>query len=119
MPDPTQAIRQFNRFYTREIGVLDGNLLQSGFSLAEARILYELAHASNLAASDIGERLGLDRGYLSRMLRSFHKKRLVTKKVDLNDRRRAPLTLTEKGRRHSRRDLSPHRRHCRRLRTSR
>jgi DNA-binding MarR family transcriptional regulator/GNAT superfamily N-acetyltransferase len=98
MSEPTQAIRQFNRFYTREIGVLNGNLLQSGFSLAEARILYELAQASNLAASEIGERLGLDQGYLSRMLRAFQKQRLITRKVDASDRRRSPLALTEKGR---------------------
>lgn len=98
MPDASAAIRQFNRFYTREIGVLHGNLLQSGFSLAEARILYELGQASEIAATEIGEKLNLDRGYLSRMLRAFQKKRLISRKTDTTDRRRAHLSLTEKGR---------------------
>jgi DNA-binding MarR family transcriptional regulator/ribosomal protein S18 acetylase RimI-like enzyme len=98
MSDASAAIRRFNRFYTREIGVLDGNLLQSGFSLAEARILYELAHTPEIAATDIGEKLNLDRGYLSRMLRSFQRKRLISRKTDATDMRRSHLSLTEKGR---------------------
>jgi DNA-binding MarR family transcriptional regulator/N-acetylglutamate synthase-like GNAT family acetyltransferase len=98
MPDASDAIRQFNRFYTREIGVLDGNLLQSGFSLAEARILYELAHTPEIAATDIGDKLNLDHGYLSRMLRAFQRKRLITRKTDAADKRRSHLSLTDKGR---------------------
>ncbi|MDP1699621.1 MAG: helix-turn-helix domain-containing GNAT family N-acetyltransferase [Aestuariivirga sp.] len=98
MPDASAAIRRFNRFYTREIGVLDGNLLKSGFSLAEARILYELGQTPKMSATDIGEKLNLDRGYLSRMLRSFQKKRLISRKTDAADKRRSHLSLTEKGR---------------------
>jgi DNA-binding MarR family transcriptional regulator/predicted GNAT family acetyltransferase len=98
MPDATHAIRRFNRFYTREIGVLNGNLLQSGFSLAEARILYELAQTPEIAATEIGEKLNLDRGYLSRMLRAFQRKRLISRKTDATDRRRSHLSLTDKGR---------------------
>ena len=98
MPDAFAAIRRFNRFYTREIGVLDGDLLQSGFSLAEARILYELAQTPEIAASEIGEKLNLDRGYLSRMLRAFERKRLISRKTDAADKRRSHLSLTEKGR---------------------
>jgi DNA-binding MarR family transcriptional regulator/GNAT superfamily N-acetyltransferase len=98
MPDASSAIRRFNRFYTREIGVLDGNLLQSGFSLAEARILYELARTQEIAATEIGEKLNLDRGYLSRMLRAFQRKRLISRKTDAADKRRSHLLLTEKGR---------------------
>ena len=98
MPVASAAIRRFNRFYTREIGVLDGNLLQSGFSLVEARILYELAQTPEIAATDIGEKLGLDRGYLSRMLRAFQRKRLISRKTDAADKRRLHLSLTEKGR---------------------
>jgi DNA-binding MarR family transcriptional regulator len=98
MPDASAAIRRFNRFYTREIGVLDGNLLQSGFSLAEARILYELAHTPEISATEIGEKLSLDRGYLSRMLRAFQRKRLISRKTDATDKRRSHLSLTEKGR---------------------
>ena len=98
MPDASAAIRQFNRFYTREIGVLDGNLLQSGFSLAEARILYELAQTPEIAATEIGEKLNLDRGYLSRMLRAFQRRRLISRKTDAADNRRSHLSLTDKGR---------------------
>src|SRR5436190_19973238 len=98
MPDTSAAIRRFNRFYTREIGVLDGNLLQSGFSLAEARILYELAQTPEIAAKEIGEKLNLDRGYLSRMLRAFERKRLISRRTDAADKRRSHLSLTEKGR---------------------
>ena len=98
MPDAPSAIRRFNRFYTREIGVLDGNLLQSGFSLAEARILYELGQTPEIAATDICESLNLDRGYLSRMLRSFQRKRLISRKTDATDKRRSHLSLTKKGR---------------------
>ena len=98
MPDAAAAIRRFNRFYTREIGVLDGNLLQSGFSLAEARVLYELGQSPELAATEIGEKLNLDRGYLSRMLRAFQRKRLITRTTDAADKRRSHLSLTEKGR---------------------
>ena len=98
MPEASAAIRRFNRFYTREIGVLDGNLLKSGFSLAEARILYELAHTPEIAATEIGEKLNLDRGYLSRMLRAFQRKRLITRKTDATDKRRSHLLLTDKGR---------------------
>jgi DNA-binding MarR family transcriptional regulator/N-acetylglutamate synthase-like GNAT family acetyltransferase len=98
MPDASAAIRRFNRFYTREIGVLDGNLLQSGFSLAEARILYELGQTPEMAATDIGEKLNLDRGYLSRMLQAFQRKRLISRKTDATDKRRSHLSLTEKGR---------------------
>jgi DNA-binding MarR family transcriptional regulator/GNAT superfamily N-acetyltransferase len=98
MTDASAAIRRFNRFYTREIGVLDGNLLQSGFSLAEARILYELAQTPKIAATEIGEKLNLDRGYLSRMLRAFQRKRLISRQTDAADRRRSHLSLTDKGR---------------------
>lgn len=98
MPDASAAIRRFNRFYTREIGVLDGNLLQSGFSLAEARIIYEVAQAPEIAAKEISEKLNLDRGYLSRMLRAFERKRLISRKTDAADKRRSHLSLTEKGR---------------------
>jgi DNA-binding MarR family transcriptional regulator/GNAT superfamily N-acetyltransferase len=93
------AVRHFNRFYTRQIGVLQEGLLASDFSLAEARVLYELAHADGTStATEIGTSIGLDAGYLSRMLRSFEERALVQRRPSAADGRRANLTLTRKGR---------------------
>src|SRR5579864_4910128 len=96
--DPIQAIRRFNRFYTRQIGVLNEHLLQSPFSLTEVRVLYELAHRRNLTAGELGKDLGLDRGYLSRMLQSFEAKGWIATAASRDDRRRLFLSLTAKGR---------------------
>jgi DNA-binding MarR family transcriptional regulator/GNAT superfamily N-acetyltransferase len=92
------AIRRFNRFYTRRIGVLQDNFLNSSFSLAEGRVLYELAHRERPTATELAGALGLDHGYLSRILRSFSERGLVTKVPAPNDRRQSLLALTVKGR---------------------
>ena len=92
-------VRRFNRFYTRQIGVLNGGFLQSSFSLTEVRVLYEIAHRERTAASEIIRDLGIDAGYLSRILRAFHRKGLVAKRTSSDDRRQIDLTLTVKGRR--------------------
>src|SRR2546430_16889296 len=67
------AVRRFNRFYTKQIGILGERLLQSPFSLAEMRVLYEIANRENVSAVELAEELRLDAGYLSRILRRFQK----------------------------------------------
>src|ERR1700704_3193593 len=92
------AVRAFNRFYTSKLGVLDQHLLKSPFSLSEARVLYELAHRQDLVAKEIGIELGLDPGYLSRIVQKFDEDRLITRKPLPSDRRQYRLSLTAKGR---------------------
>lgn len=96
--DQIAAVRAFNRFYTRKLGVLDQHLGKSPFSLSEARVLYELAHRDELAAKEIGNELGLDAGYLSRIVQSFDEQGLITRKPLPADRRQYQLSLTAKGR---------------------
>jgi DNA-binding MarR family transcriptional regulator/GNAT superfamily N-acetyltransferase len=96
--DQVAAVRAFNRFYTRKLGVLDQQLLKSPFSLSEARVLYELAHREDLAAKEIGTELGLDPGYLSRIIQNFDENGLITRKPLPTDRRQYRLSLTAKGR---------------------
>ena len=97
-PDAVQAIRRFNRFYTRQIGVLEEHLLHSRFSLTEVRVLYELAHRPQVTAAELGGDLGLDRGYLSRILRNFEDQAWIAVTPSPQDRRKRFLTLTPKGR---------------------
>jgi DNA-binding MarR family transcriptional regulator/GNAT superfamily N-acetyltransferase len=92
------AFRQFNRFYTREIGTLREGLLDSEFSLTEARVLYELATRGEATATEIAKELTLDAGYLSRILRRFEDGGLVKRKVSTGDARQAILLITRHGR---------------------
>jgi DNA-binding MarR family transcriptional regulator/GNAT superfamily N-acetyltransferase len=92
------AIRNFNRFYTRRIGVLEEGLLASPFTLTQARVLFELGTRKRLTAGALIELLGLDPGYLSRILQGFVRARLITRKRSTADGRRAQLSLTPKGR---------------------
>ena len=93
-----ETVRDFNRFYTRHVGALGNSHLGSDFSLTEARVLYELAHRDNPTATEIGEALGLDRGYLSRTLRAFKRRGLVTTTTSATDRRQTHLSITAAGR---------------------
>src|ERR1041385_4480945 len=97
-PDSVLAIRHFNRFYTRQIGVLQEHIYRSPFSLTEVRVLYELAYQKNVTAGELCRELGLDRGYLSRMLRDFEAQGLITSTISSSDRRRIFLSLSSKGR---------------------
>jgi DNA-binding MarR family transcriptional regulator/GNAT superfamily N-acetyltransferase len=92
-------VRSFNRFYTRQIGVLQEGLLRSPFSLTEVRVLYELAHRSKPTAAALCAELGLDPGYLSRTLRAFEKSGLISREPSSDDRRQSLLILTPKGQR--------------------
>src|ERR1700704_5275217 len=96
--DQIAAVRAFNRFYTRKLGVLDQHLGNSPFSLSEARVMYELAHRDNLAAKEIGIELGLDPGYLSRIIQNFDENGLIARKALPSDRRQYQISLTAKGR---------------------
>src|SRR6476659_10573988 len=92
------AVRAFNRFYTRKLWVLDQHLMKSPYSLSEARVLYELAHREDPSAKEIGTELGLDAGYLSRIVQSFDEDGLIVRKPLASDRRQYQLALTAKGR---------------------
>jgi DNA-binding MarR family transcriptional regulator/GNAT superfamily N-acetyltransferase len=96
--DSVNAVRSFNRFYTRQIGLLGKGYLDSPFTLAEVRVLYELAHRGAPTAAEIARALGLDAGYLSRMLLSFRKRGFLARKASQVDARQSHLSLTNKGR---------------------
>ena len=91
------AVRQFSRFYTRQLGILREGLLASPFSLAEARVLYELAQRQGLTATELGRDLDLDAGYLSRILKGFEAKGLLARTPSDADGRQNILALTDAG----------------------
>jgi DNA-binding MarR family transcriptional regulator/GNAT superfamily N-acetyltransferase len=91
------AFRRFNRFYTQKIGVLERGYLQSPFSLAEARVLYELGQRGETTASEISARLGLDMGYLSRILAKLQEQQLIRRAPAEQDGRQRLIQVTPKG----------------------
>jgi DNA-binding MarR family transcriptional regulator/GNAT superfamily N-acetyltransferase len=92
-----EAVRRFSRFYTRQIGLLDEGLLRSPFSLTEGRVVYEVAHHEQTTATQLGEELGLDAGYLSRILRGLEKRGLLERQSSPMDGRQFLLSLTDAG----------------------
>jgi len=96
---PTAAVRRFNRFYTRRIGVLQEGLAETRFSLAESRLLWEFAHRERSTAAELARDLGLDPGYLSRLLRSLKEAKLIRSVRSEDDARHLHLSLTAAGRR--------------------
>ena len=92
------AVRRFSRFYSRRLGMLQDAFLQTEFSLAEARVLYELALRDKPIATEVADALGIDRGYLSRILRGFSERGLVRKTSSRADGRQTLLSLTARGR---------------------
>ena len=96
--DRIATVRRFNRFYTRQIGVLRKTFLDSPYSLGEARVLYEIARGDAPTASAVGRALDLDAGYLSRVLRNFEKRGLIRREASSSDARQSHLTLTPRGR---------------------
>lgn len=98
LADRISATRRFNRFYTRQLGLLDEGLLNSPFSLTQSRTLYELAQRKHATAADLCNDLGLDAGYLSRILAEFQKTGLIEKTASPDDARQTRLSLTTKGR---------------------
>src|SRR6267154_1495205 len=103
-PNPRPAgeaidiIRSFNRRYTRQLGLLDKGLLGSEFTLTEARVLYELANGEDSTATQIAGELGLDLGYMSRLIKKFGRRRYIKRKRSTVDARQSRLQLTERGR---------------------
>jgi DNA-binding MarR family transcriptional regulator len=92
-----RTVRAFNRFHTRYAGVLEASFMGSGFSLAEARILYEIGERASALASDIQTDMGLDAGYLSRLVRRLEGRGLIERGRGKDGRQR-PMTLTPAGR---------------------
>jgi DNA-binding MarR family transcriptional regulator/GNAT superfamily N-acetyltransferase len=92
------AVRSFNRFYTRQIGLLRERPYKSPLSLTEIRVLYELAHREKSTAAELSNDLGLDAGYLSRIVTSFEKRGWIVKKTCAEDGRQSLLSLTGPGR---------------------
>src|SRR5690606_10059723 len=92
-----EAVRRFNRFHTRQIGLLEEGLLRTSFSLTEARLIYELAQREGTTATELSQELGLDAGYLSRVLRGLQERGLVEKRQSETDGRQQLLSLTPAG----------------------
>ena len=92
-----QAVRMFNRFYTSVIGLVDNHILNSKYSLPEVRIMYEVYNNPGIKASDLINQIGMDKGYLSRILKNFKNKNIINKTLSSNDKRATVISLSKKG----------------------
>lgn len=90
-------IRQFNRFYTKILGLINNKILDTDYSLTEARILFEISERTGCIANDLVQKLNIDRSYMSRILRKFEREELIEKKNSTADSRKNLLFITEKG----------------------
>lgn len=98
MSDRIAAVRRFNRFHTRLVGALNEGLLASSFPLVQVRVLYEVANSEGVSASDLARRLGLDSGYMSRLIAGLEEKELLARSPAEDNARRLELRLTDRGR---------------------
>jgi DNA-binding MarR family transcriptional regulator/ribosomal protein S18 acetylase RimI-like enzyme len=98
MDDAIAAVRSFNRFYTRLVGALDDHFLGSDLTLPEARLLFEIVNGERPLASDLTRTLGMDAGFVSRVLRRFEERGWITRGAEEDDGRRRPIAPTEEGR---------------------
>jgi DNA-binding MarR family transcriptional regulator len=98
LEERARAVRAFNRFYTKQIGLLHRSYLDSPFSLSEMRVLYELAHRTAPSATELSKDLNLDTGYLSRILLNFEKRGYIKRTPSQKDARQSDLSLTARGR---------------------
>ena len=92
-----EAVRRFSRFYTRQIGLLREGIVGSPFTLGEGRVIYELAHHEETTATHLGDELGIDAGYMSRIVRSLHERGIVERRTSPADGRQHLLSLTREG----------------------
>lgn len=92
-----EAVRRFNRFYTRQLGLLDEGLLDSPYPLTEVRVLYEIGQRDDHTAADLVRTLGIDAGYLSRILKKFERRGWMERRVSEQDARRMLLRITDAG----------------------
>ncbi|PIE95743.1 MarR family transcriptional regulator [Bacillus fungorum] len=90
-------IRQFNRFYTKVLGLFNNQILDTDYSLTEARILFEISERTECIANNLVQELNIDRSYMSRILRKFEREELIEKKSSIKDSRKNLLFLTKKG----------------------
>src|ERR1700751_4124701 len=98
LEDRVASVRRFSRFYTRRLGVLHEGLLGSPLSLTECRVVWELAQRGRATAAEIAAELGLDAGYLSRILGGFERRGLIDRRPSERDGRQSDIALTEAGR---------------------